>query len=106
MVKWQEEFGNRPEFVVKSVMGRRRRVGGFNGKPKYTERLNGPIQMTGTDILKTALGTLVEEKSEHPDINIVLAIHDEVLLEAQATASSECPLLPTNYILGNPTKKN
>ncbi|MBV9453577.1 MAG: hypothetical protein JOZ19_05580 [Rubrobacter sp.] len=55
---WQNEFGNRPEMVVKSVLVRRRARQQFKGRPSCTERLNAPIQTTGTDILKSALAKL------------------------------------------------
>jgi hypothetical protein len=62
----------------------RRVVGSYDGKPKYTERLNGPIQTTGTDILKLALAKLSATKEEHPGIEVLLSVHDEVLLESPA----------------------
>ncbi|MDP8951504.1 MAG: DNA polymerase, partial [Actinomycetota bacterium] len=88
---WQERFGERdPDeedaFVTHSLLGRRRIVGvvksGYwKGYPKREERLNGPIQATGSDILKMILKRLSKEEEHHPHARLLLSAHDEVVLE-------------------------
>ena len=49
------------------------------GKPKYTERLNGPIQSTAGDILYLTLQKLAAHP--HPGTHFLLSVHDELVLE-------------------------
>jgi DNA polymerase family A len=54
--KWQRSYGTRKEWETRSVLGWRRVVGlDIDGEPKYTDRLNGPIQSTAGDILYLTL---------------------------------------------------
>lgn len=88
---WQEKFGDRdPDqedaFVTYSLLGRRRvvgvaRGGYWKGYPNREERLNGPIQSTGSDILKMILKRLSREEQEHPHARLLLPAHDEVVFE-------------------------
>jgi len=48
----------------------------------YTERINGPVQGTAADGLKASLARLYRERGGLPGVRILLAIHDEILLEA------------------------
>jgi hypothetical protein len=48
-------------------------------KPKYTERLNGPIQSTAGDILSLTLKKLAADP--RPDTHFLLSVHDELILE-------------------------
>jgi DNA polymerase I-like protein with 3'-5' exonuclease and polymerase domains len=48
-------------------------------KPKYTERLNGPIQSTAGDILYLTLQMLAADP--RPDTHFLLSVHDEMVLE-------------------------
>src|SRR2546429_6982992 len=48
---------------------------------KFTEKLNSPVQGTGADGLKLALGLLHETRNEVPSAAPVLAVHDEIVLE-------------------------
>ena len=48
-------------------------------KPKYTERLNGPIQSTAGDILYLTLEKLAQDP--RPNTHFLLSVHDEVVLE-------------------------
>jgi DNA polymerase I-like protein with 3'-5' exonuclease and polymerase domains len=48
-------------------------------KPKYTERLNGPIQSTAGDILYLTLEKLAADP--HPGTHFLLSVHDELVLE-------------------------
>jgi DNA polymerase-1 len=59
------------------TLGGRRRL----GVARFTEKLNSPIQGTGADGLKAALALLWESRSFCPSAALVLAIHDEIVLE-------------------------
>jgi DNA polymerase I-like protein with 3'-5' exonuclease and polymerase domains len=48
-------------------------------KPKYTERLNGPIQSTAGDILYLTLQKLAADP--RPATHFLLSVHDELVLE-------------------------
>jgi DNA polymerase-1 len=48
---------------------------------RYTEKLNTPVQGTGADGLKAALGLLWERRGECPGAFPVLAVHDEIVVE-------------------------
>ena len=59
---------------------------GYNRKgemvPKYTDRLNGPIQSTAGDILYLALQKMADDP--RPGTNFLLSVHDELVLECPA----------------------
>jgi DNA polymerase-1 len=67
--------------------GRRRYLNGFKssdwGKKSFAERcaLNTPIQGTAADILKLALGRIIQGLPERPWLRPLLQIHDEILFE-------------------------
>src|SRR5215210_4777291 len=50
-------------------------------KPKFTERLNAPVQGTAADILKTAMANLGEGREEYPNALQILTVHDEIVIE-------------------------
>jgi DNA polymerase-1 len=47
-------------------------------------RLNTPVQGTGADGLKQALALLWERRSECPGAVLVIACHDEIVVECDA----------------------
>jgi DNA polymerase-1 len=49
-----------------------------------TERLNSPVQGTGADVLKLALALMWERRHQCPGAIPVLAVHDEIVVEADA----------------------
>src|SRR5215211_2191797 len=54
--RWQQTYGAKHEWETRSALGWRRVVAPDKyHKPKYTERLNGPIQSTAGDILYLTL---------------------------------------------------
>ena len=56
----------RGNFETRTLLGRRRVVEpDREGKPKFTERLNAPVQGSAADILKLALAGLEETREEH-----------------------------------------
>jgi DNA polymerase I len=92
---WQKRFGSRsgkkPEhWYTESFVGRRRYVSRKwdtelpGWKPAYTDRLNGPVQSGGVDMLYTAVKLLRadQEEGKFEDVSILLTTHDEIALEA------------------------
>jgi len=72
----------RGNFETRTLLGRRRIVEpDREGKPKFTERLNAPVQGTGADVLKLALAGLEESREEHPHALPILTVHDEIVIE-------------------------
>jgi DNA polymerase-1 len=61
---------------TRTLSGRRRL-----GVERFTEKLNTPVQGTGADGLKLALGLLHETRNEVPSAMPVLTVHDEIVLE-------------------------
>ena len=49
---------------------------------RFTEKLKTPVQGTGADGLKLALALLWERRGECPGAFPVLAVHDEIVVEA------------------------
>lgn len=66
------------ETEVRTLAGRRRVTS------RYTEKLNTPVQGSGADGLKLALAMLYEDRHRSPNAFPVLAVHDEVVIEAPA----------------------
>ncbi len=54
---------------------------------KFTEKLNTPVQGSGADGLKLALAELWESRGRCPAARPVLAVHDELVIEAPAEAA-------------------
>jgi DNA polymerase-1 len=63
---------------TRTLLGRRRLLG---PKEPDTERLNSPVQGTGADGLKLALGLLWDRRAEVPGAFPVLVVHDEIVVE-------------------------
>ena len=93
--RWQKKLGSRsgskPEhWYTESFIGRRRYVSRKwdkelpGWKPAYTDRLNGPVQSGGADILYTAIQMLREDQQNgrFQNVSILLTTHDEIALEA------------------------
>ena len=64
---------------TRTLSGRRRLVSPGEG---HTERLNTPIQGTAADGLKSALEILWQRRDEMPDAQVIIACHDEIVVEA------------------------
>lgn len=83
----ESEKGN---FKTFTFMGRRRVVAPDSyGRPKFTERLNAPVQGTAADILKLAMARLWESREDHPNTMPILTVHDEVVIECDAEIATE-----------------
>jgi DNA polymerase I len=81
--RWQQNYGAKHEWETRSALGWRRMVApDKDNKPKYTERLNGPIQSTAGDILYLTLEKLAADP--RPDTHFLLSVHDELILECPA----------------------
>ena len=80
---------------AQTFLGRRRYLPGIVsqdwGKRSFGERcaLNTPIQGTAADILKLALGRLIEGLPERPWLRPLLQIHDELVFELPADRLEE-----------------
>jgi DNA polymerase-1 len=78
--KWQKNYGTKKEWETRSVLGWRRVVApDSDGEPKYTDRLNGPIQSTAGDILYLTLEKMAADP--RPGVHFLLSVHDELVLE-------------------------
>lgn len=80
---WHRSVGDGA--VDTRTLAGRRRV----GVTRYTEKLNTPIQGSGADGLKRALALLWERRHRCPDAFPVLVVHDEVVVECDASRVEE-----------------
>jgi DNA polymerase-1 len=89
LTKWQahaKELAMQRKYTA-TYLGRRRFLPGLAsddwGQRSFGERcaLNTPIQGTAADILKLALGRLIEGLPERPWLRPLLQIHDELVFE-------------------------
>ena len=88
-------------FETYTLMGRRRVVEpDYEGKPKFTERLNAPVQGTAADILKLAMARLWESRERYPEAQPILTVHDEVVIECDAGAAPEVAARLTDILRG------
>jgi DNA polymerase I len=79
----------REEGFIRTLLGRRRRVPDINSKNRAlrtaAERIavNSPIQGSAADLVKLAmLRVRARLLDEHPDVALILQVHDELLLES------------------------
>lgn len=97
VTRWQTSFGSRkgnePDaWFAESGFGRRRYVGpDSEGKPKYTDRLNAPVQSNGADMLYYAVNLLSEDRAQGvlPGVDVLFTTHDEICLEAPHEVAGE-----------------
>ncbi len=78
---WHSKIGRTKDQAIapRTLAGRRRL-----DVTRFTEKLNSPVQGTGGDGIKLALALLWERRQEMPTTFPVLAVHDEIVLEADA----------------------
>ena len=88
--------GARKEGWVHTLLGRRRRVLAINSKSRAdreaAERnaINTPMQGTAADLIKLAmLRVAARMADEHPDVALILQVHDELLLECPSSKARE-----------------
>lgn len=79
-----------------TLLGRRRYIGDINATNfmvrKAAERLamNSPIQGSAADIIKVAMINVFKRiKKELPEVNLILQIHDELILEGPQTSAEK-----------------
>jgi DNA polymerase-1 len=78
---WHARVRSRRAKESRTLAGRRRL---FDDRTPDTQRLNTPVQGTGADGLKLALALLWERRDQCPSAFPVLAVHDEIVVEADA----------------------
>jgi DNA polymerase I len=89
--RWQQTYGAKHEWETRSALGWRRVVApDKDHKPKYTERLNGPIQSTAGDALYLTLKKLAADP--RPGTHFLLSVHDELVLECPKEDAREVAL--------------
>ncbi|HVJ80098.1 MAG TPA: DNA polymerase, partial [Planctomycetia bacterium] len=79
--RWHREVGRDREAPIetRTLFGRRRLQ-----VVHFSEKLNTPVQGTGADGIKLALARLWETRRDCPGAFPILAVHDEIVLEAPA----------------------
>ena len=81
LAAWHRRVRSQKATQTRTLSGRRRLLD--NTTPD-THRMNTPIQGTGADGLKLALALLWERREQAPGAFPVLAVHDEIVVEADA----------------------
>jgi DNA polymerase-1 len=71
------------EDSASTLTGRLRRVRSF------MEKVNHPVQGTGADGLKLAMALFNERLPEHLDAKLILAVHDELVVECREDQAKE-----------------
>lgn len=83
---WQKKTRATMHLEVRTCAGRVRSFS--NRKDGYTERLNMPVQGTAADGMKRAMA-LLAPRLARLDARIVLAVHDELVVEVPEQAAEE-----------------
>ena len=73
--RWHRSVGNLPR-DTRTLIDRR-----VLSVERFSEKLNLPVQGSGADALKIALGLLWQRRTECPGPIPVLAVHDEIVVE-------------------------
>lgn len=84
--EWQRRTRAHMERQVRTIAGRLRDFA--NSRDGYTERLNMPVQGTAADGMKRAMSLLAPQLAKL-DSRIVLAVHDELVVEAPEAVAEE-----------------
>jgi DNA polymerase-1 len=84
LAAWHRRVRSRKTTETRTLAGRRRLL---DDKTPDTQRLNTPVQGTGADGLKLALALLWERRDQAPGAFPILAVHDEIVVEADACQS-------------------
>ena len=102
--RWQEEVKKRAGFrkYTETWLGRRRNIPDIASsnwnKKAFAERvaMNTPIQGTAADILKLALGKIVQGLPERTWLHPILQIHDELVFELPENRVKEAVIFIKN----------
>jgi DNA polymerase I len=81
LAAWHRKVGRTEKQPVETRTLAGRRVLNVTG---FNEKLNSPVQGTGADGLKNALGLLWNRRAECPGAVLVLVVHDEIVVECDA----------------------
>jgi DNA polymerase-1 len=86
LVAWHRKAGAGKDQAIdtRTLTGRRRR-----GITRFTQKLNTPVQGTGGDGIKIAIALLWERRDQCPGAFPVMAVHDEIVIEAEATQADD-----------------
>ena len=85
--RWHGDTGRIKEALDTRTLAGRRRA----SVARFTERLNTPVQGSGADGLKLALGRLWQHRHEAPSARLVNVVHDEILADAHARTPRQWP---------------
>ena len=90
VARWQGEIRQRMPLELRTASGRIREF--RDKKTGYCERLNTPIQGTAADGMKSAL-VLLRQRLPPLGAQLVLCVHDEVLVEAPIDRAGEVEIV-------------
>lgn len=82
---WHKRLKNNPPVQSRTVAGRKHVYGGHGG---LSGLCNTPVQGSAADIIKNALGRLVDRLS-NTNTKIVAVVHDEIVLETEREQATE-----------------
>ncbi len=74
--RWRSSRRSDGPAATRTLSGRRRM-----NVEEYTQKVNTPIQGSAADIFKLAMAHLYERRKDVPDAQLVLSVHDELVLE-------------------------
>jgi DNA polymerase-1 len=86
LARWRQQQMRANSPVIRTASGRIRRV---QADISGSVRANTPIQGTAADLFKVALGLLWETRGDCPGAFPVAAVHDELVVEADAGAAGD-----------------
>jgi DNA polymerase-1 len=86
LAAWHRQVGRSNEELVetRTIAGRRRLSVKY-----FTEKLNTPVQGSGADGLKIALVLLWERRDQAPGAFPIMAVRDEIVVEADAAHAEQ-----------------
>lgn len=82
---WHKRLKNNPPIQSRTVAGRKHVYGSHSG---LSGLCNTPVQGSAADIIKNALGMLVDEL-DNTNTKIVAVVHDEIVLETERDQAAE-----------------
>jgi DNA polymerase-1 len=93
---WQRKTRSNMPLELRTILGRRRTFS--NQETEYCERLNTPVQGTAADGFKLAM-VLLHERLRETGARIVLAVHDELVVETPAERADDVRDLVENAMV-------
>jgi DNA polymerase-1 len=93
LARWHRGIPREP-IDTRTLAGRRRL-----GVEHFTEKVNSPVQGSGADGLKAALGRLWRHRHEVPvDVRLVATVHDEIVAECRVEDAPEVAAWLTQHM--------